>query len=70
MIYKKVILVTIALSLISIIGCQPHSELSTVVAPALWGPAPSARQMAWHEVEFYGFVHFTVNTYTDKEWGF
>jgi len=70
MIYKKVILVAIALSLISTIGCQPHSELSTVAAPALWGPAPSARQMAWHEVEFYGFVHFTVNTFTDKEWGF
>ncbi len=30
---------------------------------------PSPRQMAWFDTEFYAFVHFTVNTYTDLEWG-
>lgn len=35
-----------------------------------FGPTPSERQLRWHDMEFYGFVHFTVNTFTDKEWGY
>ncbi len=30
---------------------------------------PSERQLKIQQMEFYGFVHFTVNTFTDKEWG-
>ena len=30
---------------------------------------PSRRQVSFQQLEFYAFVHFTVNTYTDKEWG-
>lgn len=41
-----------------------------VKGPAPFGPVPSERQLQWHELEFYGFLHFTVNTFTDKEWGF
>ena len=37
--------------------------------PAPYGPVPSPRQLRWHEMEFYGFLHFTVNTFTNREWG-
>jgi len=30
---------------------------------------PHKRQVEFQKTEFYAFVHFTVNTFTDKEWG-
>ncbi len=42
----------------------------STTAPAPFGATPSERQLRWHELETYGFLHFTVNTFTDKEWGF
>jgi len=30
---------------------------------------PSKRQLAWQELELTAFVHFTINTFTNSEWG-
>ncbi|MFF3332876.1 alpha-L-fucosidase [Streptomyces sp. NPDC002888] len=42
-------------------------KVSPCTAPA--AVRPSDRQLAWQEMEFYGFVHFGMNTMTDREWG-
>ena len=39
-------------------------------APAPCGPVPSENQMKWQELQYYAFVHLSLNTYTDQSWGF
>jgi len=39
-------------------------------APAPYGPLPSEAQLHWHEMELCAFLHFSMNTFTGKEWGY
>jgi alpha-L-fucosidase len=58
-------LILIALSLIFTL-----SSCDNTPPPEAVGPLPSERQLGWHELQFYAFVHFNMNTFTDMEWGF
>lgn len=38
--------------------------------PRPCGPLPSENQLRWQEMEMYAFLHYSLNTYTDQEWGY
>ena len=41
-----------------------------VQSPTPCGPVPTENQLRWQEMEMYAFIHYSLNTYTDEEWGF
>ena len=49
--------------------CALCLSCAKVPPPAPVGPLPSDRQLAWQELEYYAFVHFNMNTFTNREWG-
>lgn len=51
---------------IVLLSCSKNN----VEPPPPIDPVPSSAQLAWHEMELNAFVHFTTNTFTDKEWGY
>src|SRR5438552_1681150 len=57
-------------ALILLLSVVYASAAHAVAPPKPFGPVPTRRQLRWHEMEFYGFLHFTVNTFTDQEWGY
>lgn len=50
-------------TLILLIACTPGP-------PSPVHPTPTEDQLRWQEMEFYGFLHFNMNTFTNIEWGY
>ena len=46
-----------------------HAQ-AQVPAPAPYGPIPTENQLRWQDMEMYAFIHYSLNTYTDQEWGY
>jgi alpha-L-fucosidase len=52
------------LLVLSFVACK------NIETPKAYGVLPSERQLAWHETELYGLIHFTPTTFENKEWGY
>lgn len=62
---KKTLLLLTFTSIILWISSCANTE-----APAPIHPIPSQKQIEWHKLETYAFLHFGLNTYNDLEWGY
>ena len=63
MMKKLIIIIAAMLSM----GLRASAQVSS---PKPYGPLPSENQLRWQEMEMYAFIHYSLNTYTDQEWGF
>ncbi len=56
-------------SIVILLNFQPDS-FSQLSIPKALEPVPTVNQMRWQAMEYYAFIHFSINTYTDMAWGY
>ena len=61
---------TIYLTLLLIAMAAMAKAQRNIIPPAPCSPLPSENQLRWQDLEMYAFIHYSMNTYTDQEWGF
>lgn len=59
----------LGLALMVALSAGWRAGAAPVDPPAPFGALPSPQQLAWQDLEYYAFVHFNMNTFTDLEWG-
>ncbi|OIV91477.1 hypothetical protein TanjilG_02095 [Lupinus angustifolius] len=64
--WRSSLIVTVILELVQFCICK-HEEVATPPLPIL--PLPTYSQLKWQEREIIMFLHFGVNTFTNREWG-
>ena len=67
---KKASHILLLLTIACLFACKTSNEKMQVadITPCL--VIPNENQIRYHKQEIIGFVHFTINTFTSKEWGF
>ena len=55
---------------IPVVACCLSCTSGKVLPPDPILPIPEPKQVEWQQMETYAFIHFGLNTFNDREWGY